>query len=84
MRGSLQVNQCQCPVCRALTKTERSSMVWGFGDLLLIVVTPFALAKWGGVDAGIAIFVALAWIPMKFAWNALANPWRCTVCGSRA
>ena len=39
MRGNVQISRRYCLVCHRWTKHERNAIVWGFGDLLLILFT---------------------------------------------
>lgn len=55
-----------CAKCETVRKFEKNAMVWGCGDLLLVVVT-------FGV-----------WAVIRFVADLMVNPWRCSVCGTRA
>jgi len=37
--GNLKISRHYCKCCQKNVKTERSGMVWGCGDLILVVLT---------------------------------------------
>lgn len=45
--GGTEIKRAHCPVCAKLTKVERPAMVWGAGDLIMVVATlgVWAIAK---------------------------------------
>jgi hypothetical protein len=64
--GNLRVSSRMCATCGTVRKFEKNAMVWGCGDLLLVVVT-FGI-----------------WIIIRYVADLMVNPWRCSVCGTRA
>ena len=38
-KGTLEISSGHCPHCNTRTKLERNSMVWGCGDLVLVLIT---------------------------------------------
>src|SRR5215813_2011364 len=57
-RGAIQVKQGYCPHCGLLTKCERNSLVWGGGDLILIV---FSFGGW--------LVLKLLWNALVNSWR---------------
>lgn len=39
---------------------------------------------WGLGDFFMILLTLGGWLPLKFLFNLLANPWRCQRCGGRA
>ena len=64
--GNLRVSSRTCSTCQTTRKFEKNALVWGCGDLIMILVT-------FGV-----------WLLLKFGFDLASNPWRCSVCGTRA
>lgn len=39
--------------------------------------------EWGAGDLLLLFMTVLIWLPIKYGWNALVNPWRCATCGTK-
>ena len=39
--------------------------------------------EWGLGDFVMVLVTFLMWLPLKFAFNAWTNPWRCSTCGAK-
>ena len=38
---------------------------------------------WGVGDFLLVLLTGGLWVPVRFAMNAISNPWRCQLCGGR-
>jgi ribosomal protein L37AE/L43A len=81
MKGNIQVNSKYCGKCKKTMKFERNSMVWGCGDIIMVLL---------GASVGAyfeSIFTVLigvgAWVVLRFVTNESTNPWRCKECGKK-
>lgn len=62
-------------------KFERNSMIWGCGDIIMVLLGAFIGLYFG--SAFIVLIGAGAWIVSRFAINESTNPWRCNKCGEK-
>jgi hypothetical protein len=48
--GNLAISRNYCPSCNGMTKFERSSLVWGLGDFVMVLCT---LLLWIPIKLGV-------------------------------
>jgi hypothetical protein len=79
MKGNIQITSKFCKTCNKQMKFERNSMIWGLGDLFMIIVAAIIGAN---AESGLILILAIGgWIAFRFGSNAVTNPWRCKECG---